>query len=262
MRTLAAALAVLATAAAAQAPAPALPAPATPAGEVTLLLGRATATDGTTFRALERGAAVLRGDTVSTAPNSYANLRFSDTSLVFLKPGTLFEVTEYQYSRGPAAADAPAEPPVATALTPTESLDAARLTFRLLKGGLRTVSGLIGKFDRQQYRMVTPVATLGIRGTDYFALVCDDACARDAVLLEQLPEGFDPRGGLVTGVDDGRIELSYGCTSAENPAAQCSAQLGAGQTLVVSSDGATAPLARRPLFLEEDPFLDPRACAR
>ena len=44
-----------------------------------------------------------------------------------------------------------------------------RSFFSLLKGGFRTVTGLIGKLRREQYRIDTAVATIGIRGTDYGA---------------------------------------------------------------------------------------------
>jgi hypothetical protein len=37
----------------------------------------------------------------------------------------------------------------------------------LLKGGLRTISGMIGKAVQSAYEMATSVATIGIRGTEY-----------------------------------------------------------------------------------------------
>jgi hypothetical protein len=37
----------------------------------------------------------------------------------------------------------------------------------LIKGGLRTISGLIGKSMKTAYEMKTTVATIGIRGTEY-----------------------------------------------------------------------------------------------
>jgi hypothetical protein len=37
----------------------------------------------------------------------------------------------------------------------------------VVKGGFRTITGLIGKIKRDSYRVATPSATLGIRGTDF-----------------------------------------------------------------------------------------------
>src|SRR5690606_2947159 len=48
---------------------------------------------------------------------------------------------------------------------------AASLVFGLLRGVLRTVTGTIGKTKHEQYELRTPVATLGIRGTEYIAVI-------------------------------------------------------------------------------------------
>ncbi|MBV5276984.1 FecR domain-containing protein, partial [bacterium] len=39
--------------------------------------------------------------------------------------------------------------------------------FSLLKGGLRTITGLVGRSNRDNYKVTTSVATIGIRGTEY-----------------------------------------------------------------------------------------------
>jgi hypothetical protein len=41
----------------------------------------------------------------------------------------------------------------------------------LLKGGFRSVTGLIGRLNRDGYRVTTPSATIGIRGTDHEPVV-------------------------------------------------------------------------------------------
>ena len=37
----------------------------------------------------------------------------------------------------------------------------------LFKGGFRAITGLVGQLNKQNYKVTTPVATLGIRGTDH-----------------------------------------------------------------------------------------------
>src|SRR5690606_25689794 len=103
---------------------------------------------------------------------------------------------------------APTPPPAASASA--ESSTASRAFFRLMRGGFRAVSGLIGKADPNEYRIATPVATIGIRGTDYIVAICDAACARDPVLRAELPDGAGMQGGIVASVVDGRINVNSG----------------------------------------------------
>ncbi len=50
---------------------------------------------------------------------------------------------------------------------------------RLLKGGLRTVTGLMGKRRPDAFQLGTATATIGIRGTDFVVRVCTDDCTAD-----------------------------------------------------------------------------------
>lgn len=107
---------------------------------------QAVAPSGTT-RTLGKGAEVLAGETIRTGDDGRAQLRFADGALMSLQPKTEFRIDAYSYS-GPGA---------------TED----RGFFALLKGGLRTITGLIGRSNRDAYRVTTQVATIGIRGTEY-----------------------------------------------------------------------------------------------
>lgn len=113
--------------------------------------------DGST-KAISIGSKVDEGDTVVTEKRTYARLKFNDGGEVTLKPNSQFRVEKYRYDQG----------------KPTE--DAG--TFNLIKGGLRTISGQIGKRGNQDsYRLKTPSATIGIRGTIYDAHFCQgDSC--------------------------------------------------------------------------------------
>jgi hypothetical protein len=55
---------------------------------------------------------------------------------------------------------------------------AQRVAMSLLKGGLRTVTGQIGKINNNGYKLTTATATIGIRGTGFDATCQDtgDAC--------------------------------------------------------------------------------------
>ncbi|WP_020648493.1 FecR family protein [Solimonas variicoloris] len=246
--------------------------PATPsanaapaAGEIVLLTGHGTALspDGGNVRDLAKGDKVYAGDVVNAGPNSYINVRFSDGAFVLLRPNSRLAIEAYAYA-GPAPdaaakADTPpaATPPVpaaAPAATAPSSGGVQRAFLRLLKGGLRTVSGLIGKADPEEYRVTTPVATIGIRGTDYYAYLCDLACASDPIIVQSLEllhlEQGVALGATLNGVLAGSIAVTNAAGHTEI--------LGNGQYLLTLSDGRQIRLPEEPRFLRVTPFPNPQ----
>lgn len=110
------------------------------AGEVT-----AVGPDGRS-RALAKGSEIDVRDTVRVAEGR-AQLRFTDGAYMSLQPRTEFVVDEYRFAGKEDGGEG--------------------VVMRLVKGGMRTITGLIGRTNRQNYRLVTDVATIGIRGTEY-----------------------------------------------------------------------------------------------
>ncbi len=113
------------------------------------------AADGVARRA-ERGGEVQAGESIDTADGK-VQMRFLDGATMALRSDTRFRVDQYRFVEqggkvGPES----------------------RSIFSLLKGGFRTITGLIGKHDTRQYRVDTVVATIGIRGTDYSAQLRPD----------------------------------------------------------------------------------------
>jgi len=94
-------------------------------------------------RPLTRGAELDSGDTVRTSDAGRAQIRFSDGSYVSLQPNTDFAISDYKF----------------------EGKDDDRGFFGLVKGAMRTVTGAVGRVNRNSYRITTPTATVGIRGT-------------------------------------------------------------------------------------------------
>jgi hypothetical protein len=119
------------------------------AAKVEFAVGGVTAlnSDGRS-RALTKGAEINAGDTIQTA-DGRAQVRFSDGGYISLQPNTEFKVEDYSFS---GKADG------------TE-----KGFFNLVKGGLRAITGAIGHTNKQAYRVNTPVATIGIRGTEFLA---------------------------------------------------------------------------------------------
>ena len=99
-------------------------------------------------RALERGSELNSGEIVRTG-SGRVQLRFSDGAMVSLQPETDYRIDDYRYS---GQADGQ-----------------EKGFFSLLKGGLRTITGWVGRSNRETYRVTTSVATIGIRGTEFTA---------------------------------------------------------------------------------------------
>lgn len=123
-----------------------------PAGIVLLAVGEVTAGDaGGATRVLKRRSQILEGDTITAAQGGRAQIRFSDGSLLSLPESSQFRVDEYHLD--------------------ANDPDKERAIYSLLKGGMRTLTGAIGKENPENYRVNTPVATIGIRGTAYHAFL-------------------------------------------------------------------------------------------
>jgi hypothetical protein len=129
-------------------------------------VANAVAVEGTVFvtRAdgkqslLTRGSNLQRGEAINTARNSSVRLRFSDGGETVVRPESSLVVRDYQFQQ-----DAPAQD---------------SLILQLLKGGLRAVTGAVGKRgNADAYRVRVTTATIGIRGTDYSVRLCQSDCA-------------------------------------------------------------------------------------
>jgi hypothetical protein len=102
-----------------------------------------------------RGQRVDAGASVTTGADGQALLRFDDGQAILLSPGSEFKISAYKFDRGQPAGDS--------------------IVFDLLKGALRSVSGLIGSRNAGAYALHIPQATVGIRGTDFSTVIGDQS---------------------------------------------------------------------------------------
>lgn len=118
------------------------------AGRVEFAIGDATAVaaDGAA-RQLNKGADINSGDTIKTAADGRVQVRFSDGGYMSLQPNTEFRIENYSFDGQQDGSE--------------------RGFFRLVEGGLRAITGLVGRQHRPAYRVATPVATIGIRGSEF-----------------------------------------------------------------------------------------------
>jgi hypothetical protein len=130
---------------------------------------------------LKKNARLAVGDTVITGNNGRAQLLLNDDTKIALRPDTRFQIEAFSYS----AADS------------REMIAAAdtEARFELLKGGFRSITGGVAKAHPAGFGIKTPVAVIGIRGTDFVARFCegDDDCGKDVA------------SGLYVGVNSGAI---------------------------------------------------------
>lgn len=141
------------------------------AGTVTHLSGTLSVqrADGS-VRILSQKSEVQPGDILTTQRDSYAQINFVDGSSLTMRPNTQLKVEEFRFVQ-----DRPQD-------------DSSFL--RLIKGGLRTVTGLIGKRGNQDaYKIGTNTATIGIRGSSGDTLDCVNGCEGVTSTSEKLEAG-------------------------------------------------------------------------
>jgi len=104
-------------------------------------------------RILSQKSEIQSGDTINTQRDSYAQIKFADGSQLTLKPNTSVKIDRFNFQEAQPKGDS--------------------MLFGLLKGGVRAVTGLVGKRgDPDAYQMNTATATIGIRGTTFSADDC------------------------------------------------------------------------------------------
>jgi hypothetical protein len=182
-------------------------------GQVTQLSGTLSVrkADGS-IRILSQRSQIESGDTINTERDSYAQIKFTDGGQITLKPNTAVRIENFKFAE--------------------EKPEDDSFLYRLVKGGLRAVTGIVGKRSKDKYQLETATATVGIRGTIFSA----DDCVSNR---EQNVDcgRLDP--AVYVGVADGEVVVIN---------VQGELGLAAGQFGLISPD-------QRPLFLSTDPGL-------
>ncbi len=126
-------------------------------GQVTHLSGILSVkrADGT-IKLLSVKSEVHEGDLLVTEADAFARVKFNDGAEVILRPESRVKIDNYAYNAAKPEAD--------------------NVVISMLKGGLRTVTGLIGKRNREKIKFQTETATIGIRGTVTGMSECGQVC--------------------------------------------------------------------------------------
>jgi hypothetical protein len=111
-------------------------------------------------RELAQGDEIFVDDEIMTAPKSFAVLQFLDGAKVTVKPNSEIVIEDYVYNGN--------------------SDDKATLS--LVSGGLRVITGAMAKNNPENYKVKTPVALMGVRGTEFAIQLCgNDVCEEGGV---------------------------------------------------------------------------------
>jgi hypothetical protein len=117
------------------------------AGKTLLAKGKVVALslDTSKVRSLKRRTPIYKIDQVSTSDASQAQLKMIDGALLALKENTALNIEEYFSNNNGQGGS---------------------VVMELVSGGLRTITGTI-KGNSNNYKLKTPVGSIGIRGTHY-----------------------------------------------------------------------------------------------
>lgn len=142
---------------------------------------------------IAKGDDVLVNDIIVTGVAARAQLQMLDGGKLAIRPESRLAIEEFVF----AGEQAQSAAPVAQASN-------ERSVMNLLKGGFRTITGIIGESDEEAYEVRTPVGSLGIRGTDYAALYC----LSDCLFAPGVEPGQAPEDGLYLSVTDGIVAFT------------------------------------------------------
>jgi len=93
-----------------------------------------------------RGVSIRAGDRIETAAGGHVHIRFVDGGLVGVRPLSRLVIEAYRNN---------------------SNRELAAIKFRLEEGVIRSITGEWGEAHRDRFRLNTPVAAIGIKGTDF-----------------------------------------------------------------------------------------------
>jgi hypothetical protein len=113
-------------------------------------------------RILEKGGEVRSGDKIVTADGALVQMRLNDGGYLSVRSGTEMVIDRFVY----------------------DEKDSGNSNFlvSLVRGGFRSITGLIGKTNPDAYQIRTSTATVGIRGTDHEPMVIPEGVPGMAAL--------------------------------------------------------------------------------
>ena len=114
-------------------------------------------------RELKQGDFIYQNDEIITSARSFAVLQFVDGAKVTVRPDSTLIIEQYLYAGN----------------------DSDEATLNLVSGGLRVITGAMAKSNPENYKVRTPVALMGVRGTEFSIMLCgDEICAEEELTAD------------------------------------------------------------------------------
>lgn len=132
---------------------------------------------------------LMQNELIVTGAASIAVIQLNDDSQMTLRPDSAFRVNRLDMD--------------------DDSNDGSgqSAVLNLLRGGIRLLTGLVGKVNPAGYRLSTPVATIGIRGTEFNTRICSADCAAEESRLAGSDAAAEINEGLYVSVDEGLVSI-------------------------------------------------------
>lgn len=127
-------------------------------------------------RDLEKGSEIFIGDRLFTGADGFMRLNMIDDAKIDLRCNSEMLIEDYHLTQS-----------------------GNRSMLYLIKGSLRKITGTIGKLSKDFYEMRTPMATVGVRGTEYALRVMQSYGCDGTVDVDS--------NGLFVRVDVGTVDL-------------------------------------------------------
>lgn len=130
---------------------------------------------------LAKGDPVFEGDVIRSGAGSHAQLVMADEALLAVRAGSSVKIEQYRYAGQEDGSE--------------------RAVIELLKGGLRSVTGAIGRTNKERYQLKNENTVIGIRGTDHETFATAEGTYNRVTM-----------GGTYLAAAEGRVELAPGDT--------------------------------------------------
>ena len=166
-------------------------------GSVTMVIGRANLYSQLYGEIrISRGQTLREGDTIRTESSGHVHVRFEDNAILSVRPSSELEIVAYQFDEN----------------NPGNS----QIKLNLIEGTARAVSGEAAKAAKERFRLNTPIAAIGVRGTDFvvsttpnsmMALVNEGSIVVSPFSAECVAQGIGPCDANGVELDGGSMQI-------------------------------------------------------
>lgn len=137
-------------------------------------------------RLLSLGGPLYSADYLHSQKDSYVLMVFRDGEKITLEADSEMDIAQYHYQHNG---------------------EKDRALYRLRAGGMRSLTGSIGKTNKDAYAVDTPVGTIGIRGTGFDLSCVGDCINENKAKIEEAHVRTGQSEGLYSHVWQGQIAL-------------------------------------------------------